>query len=331
MTSIGSVGLWSVFLIAVAVMLALDLGVFHRKAHAPSFREAAIWSVVWVSLSLVFNALVWWRAGAQPAIEFLTAYVVEKSLSVDNIFVFAVIFTTLKIPSLYQHRVLFWGILTALILRAVMIFAGAALLDRFHWLIYVFGAFLLITGLKLLNSWRKGEEEEAEGEGWAMRTTRKLIPVSERFDGSRFFTVQNGKRVATPLLLALIVVEISDVLFALDSIPAVFAVTRDPFIVFSSNIFAILGLRSLFFLLAGMLDKFTHLKAGLSLVLVFVGVKMIGIDFVKVPPAISLGIITLLLAGSIFLPLLRKGRTDGAAAAPVPAPAPAVGNEPEQR
>ncbi len=321
MTSIGSTGLWAGFLVFVALMLALDLGVFHRKAHAPTFREASIWSIVWISLALIFNGGLYWYVGTQPALEFLTAYVVEKSLSVDNIFVFAVIFASLKIPTLYQHRVLFWGILSALVLRAIMIFAGTALLDRFHWLIYVFGAFLLFTGVKLFLSWRSGEEEVSE-DGWAMRTARRFIPFTQKLDGSKFFTVENGKKMATPLFLALIVVEISDVLFALDSIPAVFAVTRDPFIVFTSNIFAILGLRSLFFLLAGMLDRFTYLKVGLSMVLAFVGVKMILIDLVKVPPAVSLGVIALMLGLSVVISLLRPPRP-AAPVAPAPAPVPA--------
>ncbi len=300
--SVGSPALWAGFIVFVIAMLALDLGVFHRKSHAVGFKEAAVWSGVWVTLALLFNAGIWWRFGAQPGIEFLTGYLIEKSLSVDNIFVFVIVFAALGIPSLYQHRVLFWGILTALVLRAVMIFAGVAMLERFHWLIYVFGGFLILTGIKLFVQRNKEDHPE---DGFALRMARRIIPSTSRLDGPRFLTVENGRRLATPLLMALILVEITDVIFALDSIPAIFAVTRDPFIVFTSNIFAILGLRSLFFLLAGMVEKFSYLKVGLAGVLVFVGLKMTLVDFVKVPPAASLGVIALMLGASIVASLLK--------------------------
>ncbi|HLK99071.1 MAG TPA: TerC family protein [Myxococcaceae bacterium] len=318
--TVGSPLLWGGFILFVLAMLALDLGVFHRKAHVVKFKEAAVWSAIWVSLALVFGVGVWWKFGAQPGMEFFTGYLIEKSLSVDNIFVFVIIFSSLAIPALYQHRVLFWGILSALVLRAVMIFAGAAALERFHWLIYVFGAFLIFTGLKLFWMWKKGKQDNPE-DSWAMRMARRVIPSTQRMDGDRFFTREGGKWLATPLFMALLLVEVTDVIFALDSIPAIFAVTRDPFIVFTSNIFAILGLRSLFFLLAGMVEKFSYLKVGLSAVLVFVGLKMALIDVVKVAPPVSLGVIAVLLGGSIVVSLLKARRTattePGQSAAPV--------------
>jgi tellurite resistance protein TerC len=287
---------WAAFVAFVLAMLALDLGVFHKKAHVVGFREAAGWSLVWVSLALVFNGVLWWQFGDKLALEFLTGYLIEKSLSVDNIFVFVVIFGSLRVPALYQHRVLFWGILGALIMRAVMIFAGVALLERFHWLIYVFGAFLVITGLKLL---RQQEEDPDPNKGLFMRVVRRLIPTSTQYDGDKFFTKVDGRTLATPLFMALMLVEFTDLIFAIDSIPAIFAVTRDPFIVFTSNIFAILGLRSLYFLLAGVVDRFIYLKVGLAGVLVFVGLKMSLIDVVKIPSLISLLVIATMLGTAI--------------------------------
>ena len=315
MQSIGSPALWAGFIVFVLAMLALDLGVFHKKAHVVRFKEAALWSAVWVGLALLFNLGLWWKAGAQPATEFLTGYLIEKSLSVDNIFVFVVIFSALKIPALYQHRVLFWGILTALLLRAVMIFAGVALLARFHWLIYVFGAFLILTGVKLFLAWRKGQAENVEESG-ALRLLRRVVPSTQKLDGERFFTVENGKRLATPLFMALLLVEFTDVIFALDSIPAIFAITQDPFIVFTSNIFAILGLRSLFFLLAGLVEKFSYLKVGLAGILVFVGAKMALVDVVKVSPFVSLGVIAAMLGASLLASFYLGKPKDSAPAAP---------------
>jgi len=304
--SVGSPGLWAGFVAFVIAMLALDLGVFHRKAHVVKFKEALGWSAVWVSLALLFGVGVWWKFGPEPGLQFITGYLIEKSLSVDNIFVFVVIFSALRIPSLYQHRVLFWGILSALVLRAIMIFAGVAMLARFHWLIYVFGAFLIITGVKLFLQRNKEDNPE---DGALMRLARRTIPSTPNFDGHHFFTVETGRKLATPLLMALLLVEASDILFALDSIPAIFAVTTDPFIVFTSNIFAILGLRSMFFMLAGAVEKFSYLKVGLSAVLVFVGAKMALIDFVKVPPALSLGVIAGLLGASIVASLIKARNT----------------------
>ena len=304
MESVGSPALWAGFVGFVIAMLALDLGVFHRNAHVVGFREALGWSVTWIGLALLFGAFVAWRFGPQLGIEYLTGYLIEKSLSVDNIFVFLVIFSSLRIPLRSQHRVLFWGILSALVLRAVMIFAGAAMLARFHWLIYVFGAFLILTGIKLFRS--RGKEEHPEQSAW-MRLARRWIPSTPELHGERFWVRANGRWLATPLFMALVMVEITDVIFAVDSIPAIFAVTSDPFIVFTSNIFAILGLRSLFFLLAGFVEKFVYLKVGLAAVLVFVGAKMALIDFVKIPALVSLAVVLALL-GSAVLASVRVAR-----------------------
>jgi tellurite resistance protein TerC len=298
--SIGSPGAWIAFIAFVVAMLAIDLGIFHRKSHVVGMREALVWSSVWIALALLFNGIVWKLYGAERGLEFLTGYMIEKSLSVDNIFVFVVIFGALGIPALYQHRVLFWGILTALVLRAVMIFAGAALLTRFHWLIYVFGAFLVLTGIKLFV---QRQQASNPADSAVIKLARRLIPATDRLDGEKFFTVENGKRVATPLFMALLLVEATDVVFAVDSIPAIFSVTSDPFIVFTSNIFAILGLRSLFFLLAGVVDKFRYLKTGLAAVLVFVGAKMSLVDLYKVPPLASLLVIAMLLSVAIVASL----------------------------
>ncbi len=296
LATVASPAVWAGFILFVLAMLALDLGVFHKKAHAVGFKEAAGWSVVWIALALTFNGIIWLKFGPQLATEFLTGYLIEKSLSVDNIFVFVVIFGAFSVPAAYQHRVLFWGILGALVLRATMIFAGVAMLERFHWMIYVFGAFLIVTGLKLL---RQTEAEPDPENSWFMRLVRRVIPATSRFHGDRFFTIESGKRLATPLFMALVLVELSDVIFALDSIPAIFAVTRDPFIVFTSNIFAIMGLRSLFFLLAGVMDRFVYLKIGLAGVLIFVGAKMALVDFIKIPSAASLLVIATMLGTAI--------------------------------
>jgi tellurite resistance protein TerC len=295
--SIGSPILWLGFLVFVIAMLAVDLGVFHRKAHVVTTREALTWSGVWISLALLFNLGVWKWFGARPALEFLTGYLIEKSLSIDNIFVFVVIFAALGVPAIYQHRVLFWGILSALVLRAGMIFGGTALLKQFHWPIYLFGAFLILTGIKLF---LQRDQKLNPKDGAVLRLAKRLLPTTESYAGDRFFTVENGRRVATPLFMALLLVEATDVVFAVDSIPAIFAVTTDRFIVFTSNIFAILGLRSLFFLLAGIVEKFRYLKVGLSLVLIFVGMKMALVDLYKVPPAASLVVIAAVLTGSVL-------------------------------
>jgi len=297
-----SLWLWAGFNLFVLAMLAIDLGVFHRQAHAVSLREASIWSAVWIALALVFNLGVWKFLGPQPGVEFLTGYLIEKSLSVDNIFVIALLFAYFKVPDKYQHRVLFWGILGALVMRAAFILAGAALLERFHWIIYVFGGFLVLTGIKMAFAPEQGLEPEKNP---VVRLVRRIMPVTSDFRGPAFFVREGGRRAATPLFLVLVMVEFTDLVFAVDSIPAIFAVTRDPFLVYTSNVFAILGLRSLYFLLAGVMHKFHYLKLGLAAILVFVGVKMALVDWLKVPAGISLGVIATILGLAIVASLLR--------------------------
>ncbi len=299
MQGIGNPAHWAGFLGFVAVMLALDLGVFHRKAHAVRMREALGWSLVWVALALAFGVLVWRWYGPQAGLEFLTGYLVEKSRSVDNIFVFVVVFGSLSIPAAHQHRVLFWGILSALALRAAMIFAGTALLHRFHWLVYVFGGFLIVTAVKLVLAWRAGDGTSST-ERRLLVAARRVLPATDRLHGQHFLVREGGRLLATPLLLALVLVEVTDVVFAVDSIPAVLAVTDDPFIVFTSNVFAILGLRSLYFLLAGAVGKFRYLKLGLAGVLAFVGAKMLAADVMKIPAAWSLAVIASILVVSVL-------------------------------
>jgi tellurite resistance protein TerC len=303
---------WLVFGGIVLGMLVLDLGVFHRKEHVIRPREALAWTAVWVALALAFGAYVWVRHGAGAGLEFLTGYVIEESLSVDNMFVFVVIFGALRIPPLYQHRVLFWGILSAVLLRGAMIAGGAALLHRFQWIVYVFGGFLVLTGAKLLLE--RGEAPHPE-RSLAFRLLTRLVPGTPRLDGHAFFTVEGGRRLATPLFFALVTIELTDVIFAVDSIPAIFAVTQDPFIVFTSNIFAILGLRSLYFLLAGFVERFTYLKPSLAAVLLFVGTKMAIVDWVKIHPAVSLAVVVAILATGVVASAV-KARRDARAAPP---------------
>jgi tellurite resistance protein TerC len=299
--SVGSPALWAGFIAFVLVMVALDLGVFHRKAHAVSFREALAWSAVWFSMAMLFGGFVYLTFGGTRAIEFVTGYLIEWSLSVDNLFVFVLIFTAFKIPPVYQHRVLFWGILSALVLRAVMILGGVALLERWHWVMYAFGGFLILTGFKM--AWQKERDVRLEDK-LVFRILARLIPATNTFDGPRFLIRRDGRRYATPLLFTLLLVEITDVIFAVDSIPAIFAVTTDPFIVFTSNIFAILGLRSLYFLLAGAADRFHYLRLGLAVVLVFIGAKMT-FDL-KIPAYVSLGVVAIVLGTAIALSFARK-------------------------
>ncbi len=302
----GQVWLWVGFNLFVLAMLALDLGVFHRKAHIVSFRESIVWTAVWVLLALVFNAGVWHYAGSEKALEFFTGYLIEKSLSVDNVFVFALLFSYFAVPAVYQHKVLFWGILGALAMRAIMIAAGAALITRFTWIIYVFGAFLIITGVKMV---LKREEEIHPERNPVVRWFKKLMPVTADYQGDRFFVLENGRRHATPLFVVLLLVEVSDLIFAVDSIPAIFAVTTDPFIVYTSNVFAILGLRSLYFALAGVMNKFHYLKIGLGAVLAFVGVKMLlAHTAYKLDTVVSLGVVAGILIISIVASLLRSAR-----------------------
>jgi len=300
--SVGTPALWIGFTVFVLAMLALDLGIFHRKAHAVGVREALIGSAAWIGLALAFNAGIYYWFGTDRALEFLTGYVIEKALSVDNLFVFLVLFSTFSVPAALQHRVLFWGILGALVMRAVFVAAGAALVQQFHWALYVFGAFLVVTGIKLL---RQRDQEAHPERNPLFRLFRRVVPSISEYRGGRFTVVENGRRYATPLLLVLVAIEATDVVFAVDSIPAIFAVTTDPFIVYTSNIFAILGLRSLYFALAGMMEKFRYLKVGLSFVLVFVGTKMLVAGVYKIPTVVSLLVIVGLLGGAIAASLLR--------------------------
>ena len=298
--------LWIGFNLFVLAMLALDLGVFHRKAHAVSLRESLTWTAVWVAVAMVFNLGVWHYAGPQKALEFLTGYLIEKSLSVDKVFVFALLFSYFAVPQASQHKVLFWGILGALAMRAVMIVAGAALIREFTWIIYVFGAFLVVTGVKMV---LKRDEEIHPERNPVVRWFKRYVPMTPGYRGDRFVVREGGRRMATPLLLVLLVVEVSDVIFAVDSIPAIFAVTGDPFIVYTSNVFAILGLRSLYFALAGVMDKFHLLKVGLGIVLSFVGVKMILAHTPwKIDTLVALLVVVLVLAGSVVASLAMPKR-----------------------
>ena len=301
METVGSPGLWLGFFAFVGFMLALDLGVFHKNAHEITLKESAIWSTVWVSLAAVFCSGVYLLLGSNYALEFATGFLIEKALAVDNIFVFVVIFAAFGIPLVHQHRVLFWGILGALVMRGACVLVGGAFLQRFHWAIYVFGGVLALTGIKLILQ-RNAVSDPSKN--IAIRLFRRVIPVSQTLDGGRFFTKLRGRWVATPLFMALLAVEVTDLIFAVDSIPAVFAITKDPFIVFTSNIFAILGLRSLYFLLAGVIDRFHLLKLGLAAVLIFVGAKMMLLEVIKLPIAVSLGVIAALLGGSIVASLV---------------------------
>ena len=302
-----SIWLWVGFNAFILAMLALDLGVFHRKSHEVSVKEATIWSAVWVALAMVFNAGVFYFRGTEPGIQFFTGYLIEKSLSVDNIFVFALIFGFFAVPKAYQHRVLFWGILGALVMRAIFIAAGAALLTRFHWIIYLFGAFLLFTGIKM--AIYRNQEMHPENNP-VLKLVRRLVPVTNDYHGDSFWVRHGGKLMATPLFLVLVLVETTDLIFAVDSIPAIFAVTKDPFLVYTSNVFAILGLRSLYFLLAGVMDKFAYLKLGLSAVLVFVGAKMLLTEVYKIPATVSL-LVVLSMLGVAILASLMKSRREG--------------------
>ena len=303
MSTIVPMWLWVVFVGIVVVSLILDFVVLRKQgAHDVGVKEAINWSLVWVALSVAFMGLLWWavRDGTgstelanTKALEFITGYLIEKSLAVDNIFVFLMIFTYFAVPSAYQKRVLMMGIIGAIVLRTVMILVGGWLIAQFHWILYLFGAFLLITGIKMW--WAAGQEPDLE-DNPALKLLRRVLPVSKHFDGERFFTLENGKRIATPMLLVIALVGMTDVIFAVDSIPAIFAITNDPFIVLSSNIFAILGLRAMYFLLAAMASKFHLLSYGLAVVLVFIGAKMMLIDVIKIPVLLSLGVVVAILA-----------------------------------
>ncbi len=321
MQTIAPTWLWVVFIVAVLAALFVDFVVLKRQgAHEVTVPEAVRWSVVWVAASLAFNALFWFalRNHADPAVaaqaddralEFLTGYLIEKSLAVDNIFVFLMIFTYFAVPPAYQKRVLMIGIVGAIVLRTVMILVGGLLIAKFHWILYVFGAFLLITGIKMW--WAAGKEQSLD-DNPALKLLRRVMPVSKNFDGEKFWTVENGKRIATPLLMVVALVGITDVIFAVDSIPAIFAITDDPFIVLTSNIFAILGLRAMFFLLAAMAAKFHLLSYGLAVILVFIGTKMLLIDIYKIPVLVSLGVVVGILAVTMIWSVRTAPRLAGA-------------------
>lgn len=298
---------WVAFNLFVIAMLALDLGVFHRKAHVVSMKEALGWSAVWIAMALVFNLWIWFQMGPQKGTEFLTGYLIEKSLSVDNVFVFAVLFTFFGIPAQYQHRVLFWGIFGALVMRAVMIFAGAALITNFTWIIYLFAALLIFTGIKMV----LGKHEAIDPEkNLALKLLRRFMPVSKEFHGQKFFIRQNGILTATPLFAVLLCIEMTDLVFAVDSIPAIFAITQDTFIVYTSNVFAILGLRALYFALSGILPYFHFLKYGLGIILVFVGIKMsLAHTAWKIDTSISLAVVALILAVSVIASVVYRRLT----------------------
>lgn len=317
--------IWAAFVGLIIAFLVLDLFVFHRQAHAVSLREAAAWSAVWVALGLTFGAVVWLWQGPEAAGEYLAGYLIEKSLSIDNLFVFALLFSAFALPAAYQHRVLFWGVVGALVFRAVFIAAGAALLERFSWTIYVFGALLVLTGLRMA---RRQEAAVHPERSPVLRLARRFIPLVADYRGQRFFVREGGRLVATPLLAVLIAVETSDLIFAVDSIPAIFAVTSDPFLVFTSNAFAILGLRALYFLLAGLLTRFVYLKLGLAAILVFVGAKMLASDVYHLPIWVSLAVIAATLGISIVASLAATGRGPSDRRAPAE---PATAGEAERR
>jgi TerC family integral membrane protein len=295
--------MWVGFNLFVLAMLALDLGVFHRKAHAIRVREALVWSVVWIALALLFNMGVYFWRGPEPALDFLTGYLLEKSLSVDNIFVFLLIFSAFRVPPQYQHTVLFWGIVGALLMRALFIAIGITLLETFHWVVYIFGAFLLLTGVKMAIQRQEREIDPARHP--VLRLLRRFLPMTERYEDGKFFVRRGGRAFATPLFVVLLVVETTDVIFAVDSIPAILAITVDPFIVYTSNVFAILGLRALYFALAGLAHRFHTLHYGLAAILVFVGVKMLLVDVYKMPIGIALSVLAGILLLSVLASLVR--------------------------
>ncbi len=308
---------WAGFAVFILLMLALDLGILNRKAHAITYKEAATWSAVWVTLALVFAGLVFWQRGSLTGKEFLAGYLIELSLSVDNLFVFLLIFSYFKVPAKFQHRVLFWGVLGALVMRITMIALGAALIERFHWIIYIFGVFLIYTGIKMMI---QKETEVHPEDNPVVRFVTRFIPITRHYDGEKFFTMVNGKKTGTLMLLVLVIVEVTDLVFAVDSIPAIFGITTNTFIVYTSNVFAILGLRSLYFLLAGVVEKFHYLKVGLSVVLAFVGVKMLTEGFVintfdvskETVITGSLVVVALVLAASVVASLIwpKKAETN---------------------
>ncbi|HEV8132452.1 MAG TPA: TerC family protein [Acidobacteriota bacterium] len=297
---------WIAFNVLVLIAIALDLGVFHRKAHKIALREALLWSFAWIGLAIAFGLTISYFYGRQSGLEFFTGYVIEKALSVDNLFVFLVVFRVFAVKEEYQQRVLGYGILGALLMRGAMIAAGAALIERFNWIMYVFGAFIIYAGLHMLFA---GEAESHPEQNFLVRYLSRHLRLTKEYRGEKFFSRENGRLFATPLFLVLLIVEITDVTFAIDSIPAVFGITRDTFIVYTSNVFAILGLRALYFLLAGVLDKLDYLKVGLALVLVFVGAKMIVEPWLHISVGVSLAIVLGMLMVAVLASLLRKKKS----------------------
>ncbi len=298
----GQTELWIAFAVLVTAILALDLGVFHRKAHAVKLKEALLWSAAWISLALLFNLSIYFLLGHDKALQFFTGYLVEKSLSIDNLFVFLLIFTYFRVPSAHQHKVLFWGIVGALLMRAIFIACGLTLLENFHWVIYIFGAFLIYTGIRM--ALKKEQELHPEGNP-VLRLFRRLVPITKTYHGARFLVKSKGVRMATPLLVVLVVIETTDIVFAVDSIPAVLAITTDPFIVYTSNIFAILGLRALYFAMAGALQRLRYLNYGLAAILAFLGLKMLSSGIYEMPVILSLGIVLGILLISVLVSVTR--------------------------
>ena len=293
---------WIAFLAFVGAMLALDLGVFHRHAHKVERKEALTWSAVWIGVGILFNLGVYWFQGSERGLEWTTGYLIEKSLAADNVFIFLLIFSTFAVPELYQHRVLFWGIVGALVMRGLLIASAGVLLGSLHWVVYIFGAFLIFTGIKFLKS---TEHAPVMDKNWLVRIVKRFRPVTETYEGQKFFTRRNGVLYMTPLFLVLLLVESTDLIFAVDSIPAIYAITDDPFTVFTSNVLAILGLRALYFVLAGYLTGLRYLKPALAAILVFVGGKMVLVDVLTVSPLLSLGVIIGILAAAVGGSLLR--------------------------
>ncbi len=297
---------WLGFTGLVAALLILDLGVLNRRSHILSFKEAMTWSLGLIAFAHLFGGFIFWKEGLHPALEYYTGYLIELSLSVDNLFVFILIFSYFNVPAEAQPKVLKWGILGAIVMRLIMIALGALLLERFEWIIYVFGGILIITGIRMMT---QSDEVMDLDRNPVVRLVRRVLPVSNYYDGTKFLTRhRNGTLLATPLLLVLVIVEWSDLVFAIDSIPAIFAITRDPFLVYSSNVFAILGLRALFFVLAGMMDKFAYLKPGVALILIFVGLKMALSPWIHLPTLVSLGVVILTLTAAVLLSLWRSAR-----------------------
>jgi tellurite resistance protein TerC len=312
-----SLWLWAGFAAFILLMLGIDLGLFNRRAHSVSYKEAAAWSVIWISLAAAFAVFVFYHFGSLRGKEFVTGYLIELSLSVDNLFVFILIFSYFKVPSKYQHRVLFWGVIGALLMRVTMILVGAELIERFHWINYIFGAFLVYTGIKMLGDADEELEPEANP---IVRLVTRYVPISRHYEEEKFFTRSSGRRTGTLLLLVLVIVEVTDLVFAVDSIPAIFAITDDRFILYTSNVFAILGLRSLFFLLAGVIQKFHYLRFGLALVLSFIGAKMLLVAVgIKISIDLSLVVVAVVLAGSVVASMIRSKRDESVPRGELPA------------